>query len=549
MTTARVRLWLAKIDESDPQDLKWAFRPSGLHSVLVIEEAAGSVPTLATGSFWRDRTLQRDYSMYDDLTFQSEPVDDQPWNVVRASDRLTSGRFRVSVDEYPVSGEDARGSELRFHDAPLLQCYTDRGLELLIPCYEIFRRFYALTSDLANALLAGHWKRELATLVDIELTRVSEDGKSFEVAPLVAMRDIGCLGIALFLTMPVAGRRASEIFPAIENLRRRGIRDPWIFARPPWQQPMALTFIGQRLRSGAVLVKWIYDSPFPSIPYPVVRMDPSVNIPVESESEPVRPPGVPMADRIAELSDATIQPAADARVSRAAVHFGLGDFWTKLVKVKHRARKKIYVPFNPVTEGDSPPPRKRRLTTGRRSETGRAPTASWSSDSQNVIMNRFNALAECFEELLQAGEIRAREDYAPCNPVQIGLHLYCAFPMAIGGVARPWTIVNPEEPRPRLCWVSEITASDGSLYYWFEVEALSREAFKALVVKPRTPGARLTSDTLEVILKIGATSKGQWKRGALLTVEEHVKWLSARHSFSSGRLRSSVVLGKLRSLR
>ena len=78
---------------------------------------------------------------------------------------------------------------------------------------------------------------------------------------------------------------------------------------------------------------------------------------------------------------------------------------------------------------------------------------------------------------------------------------------------------------------------------------MPREAFKALVIKPKAPGSRLSADTLEAILKIGAIDKGQWKKAALLTVEEEVRWLSARHSFASGRLRSSVVLGKLRSLR
>lgn len=552
MTTARVRLWLVKVDESDPNHLKWACRPSGRPSTLVLEEAAGSLPKLVLGSFWRDRTQQVDHEMPQDIKVKNAAIAPQRWQIVYASDRIVGGAggMRIPPADYPLSGEDARGSPQNFQDAPLLRCLCESGLELLIPCYEIFRRFYGLTSELANAMLAGHWRRELAALVDLEQTGVSEDGRSFEVAPLVELRDIGCVGIALFMAVATARSRAADIFLALENARRSGVREPWILARPPWgDQTMSISFLGHQLSSGAVLVHWIFGSSFPHLPYNVVRIDQQIRIPVQSEDVPARAARASLDDRMEELAQATIAPAVDARVSRSAIHFGLGEYWDRLIRVKRQARSRTYVPVNPQSEGDPPAIRRRRLTTGRRSSIGRSPTASLSSDSQNVIMNRFNALAECFSELLESGDIRTREDYALVNPVQIGAHAYCAFPTTIGGTPRPWTLVNPQDPRARLCWVSEIIAQDGALYYWVEVEALPREAFKALVIKPNAPGSRLSADTLEAILKIGAIDKGQWKKAALFTVEEEVRWLSARHSFASGRLRSSVVLGKLRSLR
>lgn len=552
MTTARVRLWLVKVDESNPYLLQWACRPSGRPSTLVLEEAAGSLPKLVLGSFWRDRTLQPDPVMPLDIKVKNAAIPAQCWQIVHANDRVGGGGGGVHIPpgDYPLSGEDARGNMLHFQDAPLVRCFCESGLELLIPCYEIFRRFYGLTSELANAMLAGHWRRELETLVDLEQTGLSEDGRSFEVAPLVELRDIGCVGIALFMAVATARSCAAKIFLALENARRSGVQEPWILARPPWgDQTMSISFLGHQLSSGAVLVHWIYGSTFPHLPYNVVRIDQHMRVPVQSEDVPARTARSSLNDRMEELAQATIAPAADARVSRSAIHFGLGEYWDRLLRVKRQARSRTYVPFNPQSEGEPPPQRRRRLTTGRRSSIGRTSTASLSSDSQNVIMNRFNALAECFSDLLESGDILAREDYALVNPVQVGNHAYCAFPTAIGGAPRPWTLVNPQDPRARLCWVSEIIAEDGSFYYWVEVEALPREAFKALVIKPNAPGSRLSSDTLEAILKIGAIDKGQWKKAALLTVEEEVRWLSARHSFASGRLRSSVVLGKLRSLR
>jgi hypothetical protein len=145
------------------------------------------------------------------------------------------------------------------------------------------------------------------------------------------------------------------------------------------------------------------------------------------------------------------------------VHFGLSEIWSKLARIKRRARTRTYVPFSPQAEGEPPPRRMRRPTTGCRSESDRTPTASLSSDTQNTILNRFNALGECFGELLQAGDIRARNDYALVRLVQIGDHSYCAFPMSIGGASRPWTIVNPEDPR--LCEFRHSGAKVGDGHY------------------------------------------------------------------------------------
>jgi len=554
MATARVRLWLAKVDDTDPKQLKWALRDSGALSILVVEVDAGSVPKMVLGSFWRDQTPQYDYSMADEIVVKDTYIGPQSWDLVYATDRVgTTGLPRVGDDEYPLIGEDARGSELRFQSSPLLRCYTESGMELLIPCYEVFRRFYALTTELANAILAGFWPHELAKLVDVKQTRFAEDDEVFEVCPIVDMRDIGCMGIAYFMTMPQARKRVAEIYLSLANARRAGQSEPWIVAQPPWSDDgLSICFVGKQLRSGAVLVSWIYSTPFPHFPHPVVRIETNQVVMVLSEDATPSPPSKELQVRIDELSEATIEPSADARLSRAATHFEINESWKDLVRITRRALKRTYVTLNPDQDGEKPTKRKRRFTTGHRSEGGRLPTASLSSDAQNAIVNRFSALARCFESLLKNKDICKREDYALVNLVQVGEIQCCSFPTQIGNILRPWALVNFENPRPRLCWVSEITALDGSHCYWFEVEtdahAVKPEHFRALVVKPRMPNARLEADTLESILKTGVLEKAQWKKAALQTAEEKVFWVSATHKFASGQVTNSLVLGKLEAL-
>lgn len=546
MATPQVRLWLAQVDESDPKHLKWMCRSSGSVSVLDLEETAGSLPKMAMGSFWRDRTLQTGYSMPNEVTERTATIAPQEWKIVCADEiNEESGEHYIAPDEYPWEGEDAGGNIHIFQDAPLWRCTTENGLELLIPSYEIFRRFYGLTSELANAMLAGHWKRELSKLVDLEQTGLSDDGTTFQVTPRMDIRNIGCTGIAFFMAMTTASERASEIYLAIDNARRSGTREPWVYAAPPWSgEPMSIGFVGRKLRSGAVLVLWIYNSSFPYFPYTVTRIasvDPTL---VRNDNAAPQAPEKPPEKR----SSPKIKRPADSRQSRRAVQLGISENWKKLPGVKRLARKKIDIPFNPLVDSNALPKPLPLLSTGKRSVSGRTPRASLSSDAQNAIVNRFQALADCFEELLKTKGIVARSDYAKVDPILFGGREYCRFPMSIGNTERRWSAVDLENPRQRLCWVSEIEMPNDVLIYWFEIEATTKDNFTSLVVKPRTPGSPLAADTLLQILKMGVISKGRWKKSALRTIEEQVVWLTVIHPYDKDKqLRPSFVHGKLTS--
>jgi hypothetical protein len=230
------------------------------------------------------------------------------------------------------------------------------------------------------------------------------------------------------------------------------------------------------------------------------------------------------------------------------VQLGISENWNKLPGVKRLARKKIDIPFNPLIDSNAPPKPLPLLSTGKRSGSGRPPRASLSSDAQNAIVDRFQTLAECFEELLKTKGIVARSDYAKVDPILIGSHEYCRFPMSIGNIERRWSAVDLKNPRQRLCWVSEIKMPTGALLYWFEIEAIANDNFTSLVVKPRAPGSILAPDSLLQILKMGVMSRGRWKNAALGTIEEQVVWLTVVHQFGkTNQLRPSFVLSKLTS--
>src|SRR5258708_6140119 len=164
METPRVQLWFAEIDNHEPERLAYARRASGAYSLLSVIESAGSLPAFPLGSFWHDMTRQNGLIMGDQIKIENLRIPPQKWILVHPKDYIRiHGHY--GIQEFPLSGEDRAGQLHDLRDAPYYRCYSDTGLELIIPAYEVFRRFYGVCSFLSNALLSNHWNNELENLI------------------------------------------------------------------------------------------------------------------------------------------------------------------------------------------------------------------------------------------------------------------------------------------------------------------------------------------------------------------------------------------------
>lgn len=550
MTTARVLLWFAEVDTSEPNNLMYSRRPNGALSLLAVDEAAGSLPAFPLGSYWQDSVRQQGLVMHNEVKVEQAYLYPQKWQLVRARD-CAALKMGSSTGVFPLQGDDITGYTHQLHDAPVLICESDTGAQLIIPCYEIFRRFYGVCSTLSNALLANHWQRELDHLIDRGRTGPSEDNTSFDLFARDDVSSIGCRAIALFEQCDYAKKQAQGIYQSLRNMRHDQQDNPWIHVVPPWQGDteantggMTISFVGHQLENGATLVLWIYDSNFPSLPLPLQRVYPEHVIPVFKDapdgdhtgSGGLKEPEDPR-DNPTELNTPT-----DTKAGKYITHLALKESWSDLPPISRRYVTTRFVPTS-IATGGAKPKRKRRLSTGRASELGDLDRACLSSDEYNKVKNRFLALSNSFAQLLNDRFLANRQDYALSQSMEINGIRYCLLPSTLGTTPISWGILDTADGiRSRLCWVSKLELADGSARYLFDIEAQEGEAFYAMVLKLHAQTAVLGQETLEEILKMAVATRGRWKKGNWTSLQGIAEIKLIRHQIIDGM----VGLGRLK---
>jgi hypothetical protein len=538
--TRRVMVYLAEMEELTTGDAIYARREDGSIKFLVIDEAAGSIPSLILGSFWRDRTIQPD-DLQNWVQVRDAILPEQTWQLTTLGALGLSTNPSSDSKGLPLAGTDAAGKAINVERMPVLHGQTESGLDIYIPCYEIFRRFFGITTELANALVGGRWSNEVGKLVNLETTRVTEEG-DFEIEPLVSLSNVACRAIALFQTAPHALTRAAAIYVNIVNAIRALDDSPWIEAWPPWQnQEMRISFMGEPLPGGGVLALWIHDAQFPKLPYPITRLTQQI-IP---KAEPEAPTGAVEPEQKTQQDEdesTSITRPGDVRPMGRAVHLAIQDTWSDLEPLRRRVISTRAIPYDPGKPKRKRTPPKKRVGTGARSRQGEAPPGSFSSEDQARVEDRFRALAECFQLMVQQKHLLSFTHYSLVNPVETPSARYCALPAKIGGVDRPWAVV---EERPRMCWVVELTRADGQLFYWLETESRGEKHHRALLVRMQE-NASLPAATLDTLLKQAVLNSGAWKPKDLAINHNALTTCTVNHRY--GMVKPSLVLHKMEQL-
>lgn len=553
MATARVQLWFAEVDSSNPSDLVYARRSNGEISLIAVNEAAGSLPAFPLGSYWQDGTSQHGLAMANQVKVEQAYLPPQTWRLVKARDcvGLLTAQGPVA---FPLEGEDISGQAHQFGDAPVLICETVTGEQLLIPSYEIFRRFYGVCSTLSNALLTGHWQRELDQLIDRDHTGLSDDGKYFELLAKQEISSIGCRAIALFEQREFAKAQVQGIYPSLVNARRQHKSDPWIEVIPPWKgdaftdaNGMKISFVGHQLESGVTLVLWIYDSLFPRLPRPLMRVFTEAKVLI-SRNEPGNDHNE--YARQQELEEPAQVPVplsvpADTKFGKYITHLAIQESWSELPPIPRRFVNRRFVSTRPQA-GMPRPKRRHKLSTGHASEVGYLDRASLHSDEHNKIKDRFLALSNSFKELLKEEFLSSRRDFVPSSSIEINGNRYCELPSMLGTTPVSWaTIGTAEGLRSRLCWVSEMVLSDGTVRYFFDIETQEQEGFYAMVLKFSNILERLDQRTVDEILKMIVSKKGRWKQINWANIQERATFRLVQHQITDGMIDLKYLKSRL----
>ena len=384
--TRRVVVYLAEMEEVTSGDAIYARRDDGSIKFLVIDEAAGSIPSLILGSFWRDRTLQPD-DLQNWVHVRDAILPEQTWQLTTIGALGLSTTPSIDSKDFPLTGTDAAGQSVNVAGMPVLYGQTASGMDVYIPCSEIFRRFFGVTTELANALISGRWAKEVGRLVNLETTQVTEDG-NFEIEPLVTLSNIACRAIALFQTAPYALTQAAAIYVKIVNALRARDHSPWIEAWPPWiSQEMRISFMGEPLPGGGVLALWIHDAQFPELPYPITRLTQEI-IPKSEPRAPTGPVEPTTNSQPDEDEPTVITRPGDVRPLGRAVHLAIQDTWSELKPLRCRVISTRTIPYDPGKPKRKRTPPKKRVGTGVRSGQGEVPPGSLSSEDQARVEDR-----------------------------------------------------------------------------------------------------------------------------------------------------------------
>ncbi|MBB4041616.1 hypothetical protein GGR34_003294 [Microvirga flocculans] len=330
----------------------------------------------------------------------------------------------------------------------------------LLPCWEMFRAFYASDPILAEALAEGNWQRALRKLVDAAQTRILEEGRW-----QVGLQNGVPRGIAAALANLMLNPKA---YDAARRIRVGLMQDgePWALRTPlPNDGTVALAVRSVQLRNvqrrdnrPVSLILQIMAAPWPSAAEITVVGGPAPEMRTgERENESADP----VRARPSRWQQAAAAESGDTSGQPDALGWSPPDFqWSGKPPVSRECRVREAAEIQTLTdEGDG-------AARARESETE-------TSDGIRVEIrekhDRFEELAHAFDELLKRGSITSWQALpAPGGGGMRGsrpVWIFKRIPLDRGGFSN-WTDLAVGTRSALIC---RITAADES-FNWIEIE-------------------------------------------------------------------------------
>jgi hypothetical protein len=534
--------------------------------VELIRESAGVIPSFWIGSLWKNGQLLDDqrypgtFKDEFDITLPAE------WEIV-AANSLVPNESKTGKPNYllppfvhPLSGKSESSPVRAFLDAPTVKCADSLGRTVLIPCYEIFRRYYGVTSTLANAILSVHWKFALAGLIDEEMSGLKSD--KIVVAPHAQMDDLSCCVIANLIGVPAAGRAAMKIQTEIENHRNQKRGEPWIRATPPFGLgKFRVSGTGKKINDRTFLLLHIECSTFPELPHPVERYVKESRIRL-SEDNASGEDGQATATVRTKAMAGEISIARSADVSargRKFVTLATGDAWEQPFNVREVVEgNDFYVaPNGPREDEIEEVPMEQHTVKAPSMFDERPPTnrVETITSEHQVLVSRFAMLHAALVHL-QSPQIdpkrgKVQPQISAWTSVSVGdakvlsFGIVSPFPIKSDkGVPFPWAQVKDGEVnRPRQAWIVEIVFQ-GAPTYLLEIEACRNETFRMLYFEYRDAKNPLHLLAIPQLLTEAAEQSGKWPKNSPDTLVNLVKFRARRHVFNESAGRTKMVSPK-----
>lgn len=549
-----VYVWLREIDINGKYT-----NPTSRRIVL----SSGAIPRLHIGSLWRAQAPYANRSIPEPQLLEFE-IEAQPtWQPVQAGARNhAAGKGNwggshawINPSDYLLRiTEDGRQVKAGYNSW-VVPMRTVDGVEIIVPCFEIFRAFYAGSSELAWRLLSAPWPTISHRFIKSAKFINSPDGLSgLLIDPAPGLGQGVVRSVAALISSEAARQGANNISShLLYEAQKHGQQTAWIHAVPP--------FINTRFRMNVrvqkfasrdgYLVTKIENTSYPSDIKHIeflqdIYEDDPLNIQNASDEEP--PEGIPHQKE--NLQHAQINQAGDRRPTSGRFHINTrGDLWLDppaLSKVP-RSQRPLTKQNDHHSTIDTPI---QTVGVGGQGNYKAAKHASFEPAAKLEMVDRMAAAHELITSL-HGKSFDSWDEYPLVNPVSDDIHTYCALPTNIGDAkAKSWARGNGHTPsaQSRLAWVVRLNIGNRTVY-WIELEHIKNsDKYCSLAVKTHD-GAELDAETLKQILDICVKSLGIWPENTPKTLAENILWVKAKHyTNKAGKLRESTINNRLTEL-
>jgi hypothetical protein len=501
--TPRFCLWLHEINE-----FGISVYPGFVREVV---ESVGAIPKYPIGSYWRAGRLSSPKGIGPPGPVTLEIVAPDVWAVVRAGDfRPLDERSRPRrwIDQPDLElAMKTSHRQVKGYDAWVVYARTTDGRDVIIPCYEIFRAFYGATTDLSLSLLSGTWESVERNFIIDGRRRDDDQGTHLELDLPSGVPESAVPHLCLLHFVERARKVANKIYSATVRQAQSG--DPvWLAAIPPITgRTFRLRAKVERLRtSNAILVTQIFGSDFPIQVTDVRYSIPIRTIPVETQTK-TEPE--PLERRLQSNVSTIVSKPADAKATRrnsqlssSAVSFLGFPPPHQSARMEREMPIQGSLPLGPGTISN--------VSVGTPSGTAVLTRAQFAPDEEAIIQDRFKAIFELVEALIEEGRIQSVREYPLVNPVPAMSPRYCEFsPVTKGGTDCRWTTVRAPSLRQRRALVLELSVND-RLIYWIESEAPDPRRGNCALAVELVKGGTLDEGTLSALLDTCAINKGVW---------------------------------------
>ena len=539
----QVYAWIKEVDE-DGQDIPGAaFRR--------IVQSTGAIPRLHIGSLWQSQKPYSGKRLSEFPLVDLEIEAQSEWQVVQAGSRNTvagkhsDGRNHLWVNpsDYSLRLVEDGGQIRQGFNAWVVPMRTVDGLEVVVPCYELFRAFYAGSSELSWRLLAEPWSGAQKHFLNDWKFIDEPHGQQNLLLDTVAGVGKGVLPfLGVLVTSKAARSCAEQVNPnLLQQAQESGEQAAWVQVVPP--------FLNERFhlrvranhfasRSGLLVTK-IESASFPGkFSNLVYLQDEYVSEPPKDGEEETggenKGGGNPKEKRV--------NRSGKRRPTARKFRLNIGtNFWLDAPRMAKAVRNRVEK--DQQTKGkEEPDLPKQQVGVGGQGNHEADKQASFEHSGVRPNTERMEALFELILKLLGNGI----DQYVECplvNPVAGEGWTYCALPTDIKDAkSLAWAKGDSvgDEP-PRLVWVARFDIGKQSAY-WIEVEHIrDSEHFCSLAFK-MIGDAQFDEEILVSVLQVCVQRRGRWPEHATENLSGKVQWVKAKHFLDDlGGLRASTI--------